>query len=169
MINKDRTVRNWKNFCSLVVYEFGKRFNIEKEDDIIIVKTNIGDGIGVGIKFDDNSVKSSMTSINDLINKFSKALKKKDINVLWKWSTLYDNYVDFTKPSNIPANLKDGFVVLVLSICGNLGTGRVPNAAGADIEDLGDIYLCCRDRLHSSVEDAFAEDFDIDMLLDDLE
>lgn len=34
MPNIDKTVRNWKNFCSLVVYETGVIFGIENSDDI---------------------------------------------------------------------------------------------------------------------------------------
>ncbi len=77
MPNTDRTIRNWKNFCSLVVYELGVIFDIANSDDVRIVKTTIGDGMGVGIKFDDSFVQSDTTIINSIVHKLRSALSKK--------------------------------------------------------------------------------------------
>lgn len=85
MPNTDRTVRNWKNFCSLVVYELGVIFDIANSDDIRVVKTTIGDGMGVGIKFDGSFAQSDTTIINSIVHKLRSALNKMSIQVNEGW------------------------------------------------------------------------------------
>lgn len=151
-----RTIKNWKNFCSLVVYELGKKFDIEKETDIKIVKTSIGDGMGIGIKFDSDLVKSSIHCINSVIDKLTKGLKGTGIEITTKWGYFCDeSYVDTT----ITESSGDEPLVLVLCISGDLESVKVPLVNYNNIKVLGKTYLCCYDNLCDDVEYIFDEKF----------
>lgn len=155
-MSSDRTMKNWKNFCSLVVYEFGKNFDIEDSDDIRIVKTTIGDGMGVGIKFDGSFVRSDTSIINSIVHKLKSALNKKNIQVINEYGILCDDdYVDTT----LSTSSDDEDLVFVLSICGNLSSGKVPVVVESNIKALGNTYVHCLDNLQEAVEDIFDEDF----------
>lgn len=156
MPNTDRTVRNWKNFCSLVVYELGVIFDIANSDDIRVVKTTIGDGMGVGIKFDGSFAQSDTTIINSIVHKLRSALNKRSIQVNEGWGILCDDdYVDTT----LSTSSDDEDLMFVLSISGDLSSGKVPFVSEVDIKALGNTFAHCLDNLQEDVEDIFNEDF----------